>query len=50
VSDEQCLVVADLHYSPPQFDWLLGAAPQFDLAIFAGDAPDIGLLVVRQGG
>src|SRR4029079_13829435 len=34
----RCLVVADLHYSLPQFDWLLSAAPQFDLVIFAGDA------------
>jgi Icc-related predicted phosphoesterase len=37
----RCLVVADLHYSLPQFDWLLSAAPQFDLVIFAGDALDI---------
>jgi predicted phosphodiesterase len=34
----RCLVVADLHYSLPQFDWLLAAAPP-DLVIFAGDAP-----------
>src|SRR5260221_10255321 len=39
------LVVADLHYSLPQFDWLLAAAPEFDLVIFAGDALDIGSLV-----
>src|ERR1700688_1328616 len=38
----RCLIVADLHYSLPQFDWLLSAAPQFDLVIFAGDALDIG--------
>ena len=37
----RCLVVADLHYSLPQFDWLVSAAPQFDLLIFAGDALDI---------
>jgi Icc-related predicted phosphoesterase len=37
----RCLVVADLHYSLPQFDWLLSAAPQFELVIFAGDALDI---------
>jgi Icc-related predicted phosphoesterase len=37
----RCLVVADLHYSLPQFDWLLAAGPQFDLVIFAGDALDI---------
>ena len=41
----RCLVVADLHYSLPQFDWLLSAAPQFDLVIFAGDALDIGSFV-----
>lgn len=41
----RCLVVADLHYSLPQFDWLLSAAPQFDLVIFAGDALDIGSIV-----
>jgi Icc-related predicted phosphoesterase len=52
----RCLVVADLHYSLPQFDWLLRAAPQFDLVIFAGDALDIAsavdfraqILVVRK--
>jgi len=32
----------NLHYSLPQFDWLLTAAPQFDLVIFAGDALDVG--------
>src|ERR1700749_3765981 len=37
----RCLVVADLHYSLPQFDWLLSAASQFDVVIFAGDALDI---------
>ena len=38
----RCLVVADLHYSLPQFDWLLSAAPHFDVVIFAGDALDVG--------
>ncbi len=41
----RCLIVADLHYTLPQFDWLLSAAPQFDLVIFAGDALDIGSAV-----
>jgi Icc-related predicted phosphoesterase len=41
----RCLVVADLHYSLPQFDWLLTAAPEFDVVIFAGDALDIGSFV-----
>lgn len=38
----RCLVVADLHYSLPQFDWLLSTAPHFDVLIIAGDALDIG--------
>lgn len=41
----RCLAVADLHYSLPQFDWLVSAAPHFDLVIFAGDALDVGSLV-----
>lgn len=41
----RCLVVADLHYSLPQFDWLVSAAPQFDVVIFAGDALDVGSFV-----
>lgn len=41
----RCLVVADLHYSLPQFDWLLSAAPHFDVVIIAGDALDIGSVV-----
>jgi Icc-related predicted phosphoesterase len=41
----RCLVVADLHYSLPQFDWLVSAAPRFDLVIFAGDALDISSMV-----
>lgn len=41
----RCLVVADLHYSLPQFDWLVAVAPHFDVVIFAGDALDIGSIV-----
>ena len=41
----RCLVVADLHYSLPQFDWLLSAAGEFDLVVFAGDALDVGSFV-----
>ena len=37
----KCLVVADLHYSLPQFDWVSLAAKKFDLAIIAGDLLDI---------
>lgn len=38
----RCLLVADLHYSLPQFDWLLRAAPGYDLVVLAGDALDLG--------
>ncbi len=41
----RCLMVADLHYSLPQFDWVLNAAPHFDVVIIAGDALDIGSVV-----
>jgi Icc-related predicted phosphoesterase len=41
----RCLVVADLHYSLPQFDWVLNAASHFDVVIIAGDALDIGSVV-----
>ncbi|MES2752648.1 MAG: metallophosphoesterase [Pseudomonadota bacterium] len=41
----RCLVVADLHYSLPQFDWLVSAASHFDVVIIAGDALDIGSVV-----
>ena len=37
----RCLVVADFHYSLPQFDWLLAAGRDFDLVIFAGDVLDV---------
>ena len=33
----RCLVVADLHYSLPQYDWLVNVADSFDLVIIAGD-------------
>ena len=35
------LLVSDLHYSLRQFDWLVGAAPEFDLVVLAGDHLDI---------
>jgi Icc-related predicted phosphoesterase len=41
----RCLLVADLHYSLPQFDWLVDAASLFDLVVLAGDALDVGSLV-----
>ena len=41
----RCLFVSDLHYSLPQFDWLLRAANKYDLVILAGDALDVGSIV-----
>jgi Icc-related predicted phosphoesterase len=35
------LLVSDLHYSLRQFDWLVGAASEFDLVVLAGDQLDI---------
>ncbi len=35
------LLVSDLHYSLPQFDWVVGACPHFDLVVIAGDSLDI---------
>jgi Icc-related predicted phosphoesterase len=35
------LLVSDLHYSLPQFDWLDDVAPAFDLVVIAGDLLDI---------
>src|SRR6266436_1839075 len=41
----RCLFVADLHYSLPQFDWLLQSAASYDLVILAGDALDVSSIV-----
>jgi Icc-related predicted phosphoesterase len=41
----KCLVVADLHYSLPQFDWVVASADLFDLVIMAGDHLDLSSLV-----
>lgn len=35
------LLVSDLHYALPQFDWVVGRAPHFDLVVLAGDQLDI---------
>lgn len=35
------LLVADLHYALPQLDWVVDAAPGFDLVVLAGDHLDI---------
>ncbi len=52
----RCLLVADLHYSLPQFDWLLKTAPRYGLVVLAGDVLDLAsrvdfsaqILVVRK--
>jgi Icc-related predicted phosphoesterase len=35
------LLVSDLHYALPQLDWVVRAAPEFDLVVMAGDQLDI---------
>jgi Icc-related predicted phosphoesterase len=35
------LLVSDLHYRLPQFDWVVHVAPSFDLVVLAGDHLDI---------
>jgi Icc-related predicted phosphoesterase len=50
------LLVSDLHYSLRQLDWVVGAAPSFDLVVLAGDHLDISspvsldaqIVVIRQ--
>src|SRR5688572_3437290 len=39
-----CLLVADLHYSLPKFDWLLKSAGKYDVVVLAGDALDLGAI------
>ena len=39
------LLVADLHYSLPQFDWVLNIADGFDVVVMAGDHLDLASLV-----
>jgi len=35
------LLVSDLHYTLPQLDWVVRAAPGYDLVVVAGDSLDI---------
>lgn len=35
------LLVSDLHYSLPQFDWVVAAGPSFDVVALAGDSLNI---------
>jgi Icc-related predicted phosphoesterase len=39
------LLVADLHYSLPQFDWVLDRASDFNVVVMAGDHLDLASLV-----
>ena len=39
------LLVADLHYSLPQFDWVLDIAGDFDVVVMAGDHLDVASIV-----
>jgi Icc-related predicted phosphoesterase len=41
----RCLIVADLHYSLPQYDWVTRVADRFDVVIIAGDHLDLSSLV-----
>jgi Icc-related predicted phosphoesterase len=42
------LAVADLHYSLPQFDWVLDCAPDFDVVVLAGDLLELASIVDRR--
>jgi Icc-related predicted phosphoesterase len=37
----QLLLVSDLHYALPHFDWVLDQAADFDIVVIAGDSLDI---------
>ena len=39
------VVLADIHYALPQYDWLVGVAGDYDLVIIAGDHLDVSSLV-----
>jgi Icc-related predicted phosphoesterase len=39
------LLVSDLHYSLPLFDWVVEVAPDFDIVVMAGDHLDLASLV-----
>jgi Icc-related predicted phosphoesterase len=41
----QLLLVSDLHYTLPHFDWVLDHAAEFDVVVLAGDLLDISSLV-----
>lgn len=37
----KCLVVSDLHYALPQYDWTAEVAAKYDVVVIAGDHLDI---------
>jgi len=39
------LLVSDLHYSLPLFDWVVDVAGDFDIVVMAGDHLDLASLV-----
>lgn len=42
------LVVSDLHYTLPQFDWVFEQAADFDVVVFAGDSLDLASAVALE--
>lgn len=42
------LLVSDLHYSLPAFDWVLDVAGDFDVVVMAGDHLDLASIVDRR--
>jgi len=43
-----CLLVADLHYSLPKFDWLLKQAGKYDVVVLAGGGMRTGQVRIRD--
>ena len=44
----QLLLVSDLHYTLPQFDWVYEQAADFDVVVFAGDSLDLASAVALE--
>lgn len=44
----QLLLVSDLHYTLPQFDWVLDRAADFDVVVVAGDSLDVASAVALE--
>ncbi len=42
------LLVSDLHYSQPAFDWVLDVAGNFDVVVMAGDHLDLASIGVHR--